>query len=403
MQVSSTQVSSMQVSSTGRASDPRQRSRGLSIAVTACLLLAAVLCGCSTVPPAQHKTSGSDQSADAISALLENRFGGKPTIKGPDRLHRLSDAQLASFKKYLRQPSRLKVPLHERVAEYLGLVTVNFAYDEKTQVASDSLATQSGNCMSLAVLTTALAEAAGVEIGYQLVNSSPVFQWEGDLILKGQHLRSVLFKPTIESNNITFYRSGIRIDYFPGQGERYVRKVNPAEYLSMYYNNLAADALGKADYNLSWWLLQESMSHQPNNVDALNVFALLYRRTGDPTRAEQIYQAGITLYPQAVVLMRNYRTLLRSVNRVLRGWCEYFRYGVSAKTFSYLDYFTWRRIFTWLRKRHPKLSQRELVRRHLPTWQIVEKGVTLFKPQSVSVIRYRYRGARIPTPWAESA
>lgn len=95
--------------------------------------------------------------------------------------------------------------------------------------------------------------------------------------------------------------------------------------------------------------------------------------------------------------------LLRSVNRVLRGWCEYFRYGVSAKTFSYLDYFTWRRIFTWLRKRHPKLSQRELVRRHLPTWQIVEKGITLFKPQSVLVIRYRYRGARILTPWAESA
>jgi RNA-directed DNA polymerase len=29
--------------------------------------------------------------------------------------------------------------------------------------------------------------------------------------------------------------------------------------------------------------------------------------------------------------------LLRQVNSVLRGWCAYFRYGVSKATFGYLD------------------------------------------------------------------
>jgi RNA-directed DNA polymerase len=42
--------------------------------------------------------------------------------------------------------------------------------------------------------------------------------------------------------------------------------------------------------------------------------------------------------------------LLISVNRVLRGWCNYFRHGVSAQTFSYLDHFTWWRIYGWIRK-----------------------------------------------------
>jgi RNA-directed DNA polymerase len=95
--------------------------------------------------------------------------------------------------------------------------------------------------------------------------------------------------------------------------------------------------------------------------------------------------------------------LLRAVNRVLRGWCEYFRYGVSARTFSYLDYFTWHRVFRWLRKRHLRIGKKALVRRLLPDWQFVDGRVTLFKPQSVSIIRYRYRGAQIPTPWAQSA
>jgi len=95
--------------------------------------------------------------------------------------------------------------------------------------------------------------------------------------------------------------------------------------------------------------------------------------------------------------------LLRSVNRVLRGWCEYFRYGVSSRTFSYLDDFTWHRTFRWLHKRHAKIGRKELVRRHLPNWRVADNGVVLFKPQSVSIIRYRYRGAKIPTPWAPLA
>ncbi|WP_435106866.1 group II intron reverse transcriptase/maturase [Arhodomonas sp. AD133] len=97
------------------------------------------------------------------------------------------------------------------------------------------------------------------------------------------------------------------------------------------------------------------------------------------------------------------KDLLRAVNRVLRGWCEYFRYGVSARTFGYLDYFTWHRVFCWLLKRHAGLGKKELVRRLLPNWKLADGGTTLFKPQKVSIIRYRYRGTRIPTPWAPLA
>jgi RNA-directed DNA polymerase len=102
-------------------------------------------------------------------------------------------------------------------------------------------------------------------------------------------------------------------------------------------------------------------------------------------------------------LHRTLGDLLRSVNRVLRGWCEYFRYGVSAKTFGYVDYFTWHRVFRWRFKRHQKIGKKELVRRHMPKWEMSDNGFFLFKPQSVSIIRYRYRGTKIRTPWEFSA
>jgi RNA-directed DNA polymerase len=92
--------------------------------------------------------------------------------------------------------------------------------------------------------------------------------------------------------------------------------------------------------------------------------------------------------------------LLYRLNPVLRGWCAYFRYGVSSRTFGYLDSYTWRRILRWLRHRHPHTSWKTLRRAYLPGWHPTQDGVVMYRPNAVRVSRYRYRGHHIPTPWA---
>jgi RNA-directed DNA polymerase len=99
---------------------------------------------------------------------------------------------------------------------------------------------------------------------------------------------------------------------------------------------------------------------------------------------------------------RTLADLLRRVNPVLRGWCNYFRHGVSQRTFSYVDYFAFWRVFGWLRKRHAGLNQHTLVRRHLPGWKISDDGIELFQPATIAIVRYRYRGSKIPTPWSSA-
>jgi RNA-directed DNA polymerase len=95
--------------------------------------------------------------------------------------------------------------------------------------------------------------------------------------------------------------------------------------------------------------------------------------------------------------------LLRQLNPVLRGWCNYFQYGVSTATFRYLDMFTWRRVTGWLRKRHKGINWKDLYRRFLtarPGNRPAEGKLMLFMAQQVPVTRYRWRANRIPTPWA---
>jgi RNA-directed DNA polymerase len=101
----------------------------------------------------------------------------------------------------------------------------------------------------------------------------------------------------------------------------------------------------------------------------------------------------------------NHRTLadlLRRLNPVLRGWCNYFRHGVSSRTFSYVDHFAFWRIVGWLRKRHVGPNMHTLVRRFLPNWAVRAEGVEMFRPRAVVIERYRYRGTRIPTPWSSA-
>ena len=116
--------------------------------------------------------------------------------------------------------------------------------------------------------------------------------------------------------------------------------------------------------------------------------------------------ASVMAKVRSITRRRKHRTLaglLRLLNRVLRGWCNYFRHGVSAQTFGYLDHFTWWRVVGWLRKRHDGLNWGTLRRRYLPGWEIRDGQTEMFRPRQVAIVRYRYRGAQIPTPWASNA
>lgn len=95
--------------------------------------------------------------------------------------------------------------------------------------------------------------------------------------------------------------------------------------------------------------------------------------------------------------------LLRAINPVLRGVANYFRYAAVKRTLHYLGYFTWWRVVRWLRKKHAGRNWTWIRRRWFGKDRLADAGVVLFRPDSVTVKRYRYRGAKIATPWNADA
>lgn len=92
--------------------------------------------------------------------------------------------------------------------------------------------------------------------------------------------------------------------------------------------------------------------------------------------------------------------LLHRLNPMLRGWCAYFRPGVSSAVFSYLSHYTWQTVWRWLRRKHRRSTVKELRRQYCcGGWWPASHAREMFRPEKVGTSRYRYRGSVIPTPW----
>jgi RNA-directed DNA polymerase len=96
--------------------------------------------------------------------------------------------------------------------------------------------------------------------------------------------------------------------------------------------------------------------------------------------------------------------LIISLNQMLAGWANYFRYGVSKAVFDAVDNHTWGRLMRWIRAKYKRgnnrIGMKELRRRFCDRgWRIAHNGAVFTGAASVTVKRYRYRGSKISTPW----
>lgn len=230
-------------------------------------------------------------------------------------LFSLTDKQKQDFDEYLGHLMRQGTPSHEKVFDYLEKSTRKFDYRAKTYTASETLEYLQGNCMSLAVLTTALAHYAGVDIRYQLVDSSPVFYKESDVVVKGVHVRSKLYQRPGASGNVYFTRSSLVVDYLPDDKTRFIGNISKDKFMALYFGNRAVELLADEQLPEAYWHLRRALEYVPDDAANLNTLAVLFKRAGSAARAEEVYQYGIASAKEKLTLLKNYRLMLQEQGR----------------------------------------------------------------------------------------
>ncbi len=100
------------------------------------------------------------------------------------------------------------------------------------------------------------------------------------------------------------------------------------------------------------------------------------------------------------------RAVLIRINQITRGWTNYFKHAIAKRTFSHLQQYTWWRLVRMMRTRHrwKWKDVRGWLTDHTGRWHPISAGgIELFNPETIPITRYRYRGNKIPNPWAPAA
>jgi len=264
-----------------------------------CLWLSA----CSTAP-----AQVTNVAVLPFSALLENANANTPTV---DDIFQLSASQQAEFLAYFNAPERQEVGAHRRVYQFLEQHLSGFDYQGRNYTATEAYALKSGNCISLAVLTKALADLAGVEIEFQSIVSAPVYSIEDDFMLSSDHVRTFLYAPdfAVDKGKFYFVKPAIILDYLPAQGDMTGPRISQQTFIAMFYRNLAADAVLAEQYGQALALLKVALQFDPSYSAVINLTAIVHRRMDEMQLAEQFYQYGLDISASKATLLSNYAVL----------------------------------------------------------------------------------------------
>ncbi|NVK57954.1 MAG: hypothetical protein HWE26_20325 [Alteromonadaceae bacterium] len=258
------------------------------------LLVVILLPACASSPESSKPAPSLIKLLDYPQALFS-----AGTVIQPDDIFTLTQAQQNDFLSYFHAEQNQHMPAHQRLFKYLSAQTEGFTYKGKTYTATEAYAKQQGNCLSLAILTTALAKAAAIDVSYQKMNSAPVYLKHDKVMSISSHVRTFIYDPDFkpEPHTIVIRKPRIAIDYFPAPDSTKGNTVTAQDFVAMYYQNMAAEAIINADLDQAHTYIQQGLQVSPFNPESLNILAVILIKKARPEIAQNIYtylyQTGI--------------------------------------------------------------------------------------------------------------
>ncbi|EGM79588.1 hypothetical protein Rhein_0046 [Rheinheimera sp. A13L] len=228
-----------------------------------------------------------------------------------DQLFYLNDKQQQDFLNYFHSSAQATNPAEQRLYNYLQNKLMYFSYEGANYPAQVALDQFRGNCMTLALLTSALAKLVNIEVGYKVIYQEPLIDYKDNIFISSNHIRTYLYKTADESKqgSLILQRAALVIDYFPENTDLVGKNISPNRFYAMLYNNLAADALLLGDSDSAFFLSQKALKQDPTYTPAVNMIALMYHRKNAFTEAMQWFDYGMQLQDNQVTLLTNYRDL----------------------------------------------------------------------------------------------
>lgn len=186
-----------------------------------------------------------------------------------------------------------------------------------THTAAEAFDARSGNCLSLVIMTAALAKELGLPVHYQHVYAEETWSRDGDILFRNGHVNLVLGRRLADRSAASLDSPQVTIDFLPENDLRGYRTSLLAEatIVAMFMNNRAAEALARGQLDDAYWWARAAIVRDSAFLDSYNTLGVIYSRHHDLREAEQVFRYLLERSPDNPTAMANLAAVLKSAGR----------------------------------------------------------------------------------------
>lgn len=235
-----------------------------------------------------------------------------------DEVMALSAEMRTYLKNDINSQLRLKSPQRALFDALSAKGQIRLEYDaEITRNAAQAFSARSGNCLSLVLMTSALAKELGMDVQYQNVLVDEAWSRNNDIYFAAGHVNIVLGHKSAFKGFTQEYSQSMVIDFLPPKDLKGQRSelIKEATVIAMYFNNRAAESLAQQQVNDAYWFARTALMSDPDFTAAYNTLGVVYRQHGDLALAENVFRQILGKDAENIMALSNLVEVLRKTER----------------------------------------------------------------------------------------
>lgn len=272
------------------------------------LLFASLLSACASQP---------NQKLSNLQ-LHDQGFGPAPTSINAEDVMAVSKEMHTYIKNEIATQLRGKSPQKALFEALSTKGQIKLEYDaEMTRNAAQAFNARSGNCLSLVLMTAALAKELGMNVQFQNVMMNESWSRNNDIYFAVGHVNIVLGNKSVFRNSAQEYSQSMVIDFLPPKDLRGQRAelIAEATVIAMYFNNRAAESLAQHQVNDAYWFARAALMSDPDFIAAYNTLGVVYHQHGDLALSENVFKQILSKEKENTMALSNLIEVLRKVDR----------------------------------------------------------------------------------------